>query len=95
MWTAASIAYRIVRGIVNKQSEGKISKYNGLKTYCPRCQEVYVPRQKHLDIDGAYFGTSFSHVLLKVILRDLAVIVVSWFVPKGRACIIYSNNLWL
>lgn len=37
-----------------------------LQTYCPRCQEVYVPKQKHLDIDGAYFGTSFPHVYLKV-----------------------------
>ncbi len=36
-----------------------------VKTYCPKCQEVYVPRQKHLDIDGAYFGTSFANVLLK------------------------------
>jgi hypothetical protein len=27
-----------------------------------------VPRQKHLDIDGAYFGTSFAHVLLKVVI---------------------------
>jgi hypothetical protein len=25
-----------------------------------------VPKQKHLDIDGAYFGTSFPHVYLKV-----------------------------
>ena len=24
-----------------------------------------MPRQKHLDIDGAYFGTSFAHALLK------------------------------
>ena len=36
-----------------------------VKVYCPRCQEVYVPRQKQLDIDGAYFGTSFSNVLFK------------------------------
>ena len=26
---------------------------------------MYVPRQKHLDIDGAYFGTSFANVLFK------------------------------
>jgi hypothetical protein len=26
---------------------------------------VYVPRQKHLDIDGAYFGLSFPNVLFK------------------------------
>ena len=36
-----------------------------VKTYCPKCQDVYVPRQKHLDIDGAYFGTSFCNVFLK------------------------------
>ena len=36
-----------------------------LQTYCPRCQEVYVPRQKHLDIDGAYFGLSFPNILFK------------------------------
>lgn len=37
-----------------------------VKVYCPRCQDVYIPRQKQLDIDGAYFGTSFPHVFLKV-----------------------------
>ena len=36
-----------------------------VKIYCPRCQEVYVPRQKHLDIDGAYFGISFANILFK------------------------------
>lgn len=37
-----------------------------VKVYCPRCQDVYTPRQKQLDIDGAYFGSSFPHVFLKV-----------------------------
>lgn len=37
-----------------------------VKVYCPRCQDVYIPRQKQLDIDGAYFGTSFPHIFLKV-----------------------------
>lgn len=26
---------------------------------------MYIPRQKQLDIDGAYFGTSFPHIFLK------------------------------
>ena len=26
---------------------------------------MYIPRQKHLDIDGAYFGVSFPHILMK------------------------------
>ncbi len=37
-----------------------------VKVYCPRCCDVYLPRQKQLDIDGAYFGASFPHVFLKV-----------------------------
>jgi casein kinase II subunit beta len=27
-----------------------------VKVYCPKCQDVYVPKGKSLDIDGAYFG---------------------------------------
>ena len=37
-----------------------------VKVYCPRCQDVYIPRSKQLDIDGAYFGTSFPHIFMKV-----------------------------
>ena len=47
-----------------------------VKVYCPRCQDVYIPRQKQLDIDGAYFGTSFPHIFLKQ-FPDL--------IPKGPA----------
>jgi casein kinase II subunit beta len=36
----------------------KVSK---LKIFCPRCQEVYVPKFKTVNIDGAFFGTSFPH----------------------------------
>ena len=42
-----------------------------VKVYCPRCQDIYIPRQKQLDIDGAYFGSSFPHVFLKVRERHI------------------------
>jgi casein kinase II subunit beta len=38
--------------------------HNRVKLYCPKCQEVYIPVNKYSDIDGAYFGTSFPHMLL-------------------------------
>ena len=36
-----------------------------VKVYCPKCEEVYYPKQKFQDVDGAYFGTSFPHILLQ------------------------------
>jgi len=35
-----------------------------VKVYCPRCEDVYIPKKKCTDVDGAYFGCSFPHILL-------------------------------
>ncbi|KAJ3106468.1 casein kinase 2 regulatory subunit [Phlyctochytrium planicorne] len=47
-----------------------LSDISGLKPvmlYCPRCEDVYnPPSRRHASIDGAYFGTTFPHLLIQV-----------------------------
>jgi casein kinase II subunit beta len=40
----------------------KVSRF---KVFCPRCEEVYIPKFRSVNIDGGFFGTSFPHHFLK------------------------------
>ena len=36
-----------------------------VKVYCPKCEDVYLPRMKFVDIDGAYFGKSLPIIFFQ------------------------------
>lgn len=45
--------------------QSDIPRTNTVKLFCPRCMDIYYPKYtRHCNIDGAYFGTSFPHLLL-------------------------------
>jgi len=45
--------------------QSDIPRTNTVKLFCPRCQDIYYPKySRHCNTDGAYFGTSFPHLLL-------------------------------
>lgn len=45
--------------------QSDIPRTNTVKLFCPRCLDIYYPKYtRHCNIDGAYFGTSFPHLLL-------------------------------
>lgn len=38
---------------------------NTVKVFCPKCEDIYYPRiDNQCSIDGAFFGTTFPHLLL-------------------------------
>ncbi|KAJ6237173.1 casein kinase ii subunit beta [Anaeramoeba flamelloides] len=39
-------------------------KRDTVKMYCPKCRDLYSPKLRYRKIDGAYFGTTFPHLLL-------------------------------
>ncbi|XP_034709319.1 putative casein kinase II subunit beta-4 isoform X2 [Vitis riparia] len=41
-----------------------IPRSSTVNVYCPKCEDIYYPRSKSQDIDGAYFGTTFPHLFL-------------------------------
>lgn len=52
-----------------------VPRKNSVKIYCPKCKELYFPKlSRHQELDGAYFGTTFAHLLLQTY---------SEFIPKG------------
>ena len=40
-------------------------KHSRVKVFCPKCEDVYIPKKKCEDVDGAYFGPSFPFILMK------------------------------
>ena len=70
-----------------------------VKVYCPRCEDVYMPKKKEHDVDGAYFGCSFPHILLMVrswlrkTYEDLQPLMpYNTYVPKVHGFRIYKKK---
>eukprot|EP01017_Pseudomicrothorax_dubius_P028635 TRINITY_DN3412_c0_g1_i4.p1 TRINITY_DN3412_c0_g1~~TRINITY_DN3412_c0_g1_i4.p1 ORF type:complete len:275 (+),score=37.30 TRINITY_DN3412_c0_g1_i4:65-889(+) len=36
-----------------------------VKVFCPRCEDIFIPKKKCPDVDGAYFGCSFPMFFLQ------------------------------
>jgi casein kinase II subunit beta len=62
-----------------------------VKLFCQRCEDIYSPKStRHGQIDGAYFGSTFPHMLLMVYPQ----LIVPKSVPGGAnsASMGFANN---
>eukprot|EP01139_Manchomonas_bermudensis_P000172 Amastigsp_a165_739.p1 type:complete len:235 gc:universal Amastigsp_a165_739:40-744(+) len=47
--------------------ESDLPRNSTVRVYCPRCEQIYVPRStRQANIDGAYFGTTFAHLVFQI-----------------------------
>ncbi|KYQ96685.1 putative casein kinase II beta chain (CK2) [Tieghemostelium lacteum] len=54
-----------------------------VKVYCPKCNDIYNPKyRRHSHIDGAYFGTTFPHLLLITYPELIPTKTPQQYVPK-------------
>jgi casein kinase II subunit beta len=57
-----------------------------VKLYCGRCEDLYIPKSpRHGSIDGAYFGTTFPHLLFLVYPTLIP--------PKSGPCDLVSSGV--
>ena len=63
-----------------------------VKVYCPKCQEVYIPRMRFVDVDGAYFGSSFPHIFLQTFPELRPSVSAIKYVPKIYGFKIYGKK---
>ncbi|CAG9327610.1 unnamed protein product [Blepharisma stoltei] len=69
-----------------------ILKTSRVKIFCPRCQEAYIPKHKYADVDGAYFGTSFPHILLESYSDFYVLPLATEYIPKIYGFKIYKHK---
>ena len=53
-----------------------------VKVYCPKCEDVYLPRIKFVDIDGAYFGKSFPIIFFQTFPELIPDEAKKLYIPK-------------
>lgn len=63
-----------------------------VKVYCPRCEDVYIPKQKYSDVDGAFFGCSFPHVLLDTYPECVPSPPKTVYIPKIYGFKVYAKK---
>jgi len=63
-----------------------------VKVYCPRCEDVYIPKKKCKNVDGAYFACSMPHILLMTYPELTPLPLTATFVPRVYGFRLYKKK---
>ena len=61
-----------------------------VKIYCPKCEDIYIPKKKIAELDGAFFGKSFPQVFLQTYPDLVPVSGPQPFLPKAFGFKLYG-----
>jgi casein kinase II subunit beta len=53
-----------------------------VKVFCPKCEQIYAPKSKYKELDGAFFGMSFPQYFLQSYPALMSLDVPVPFVPR-------------
>ena len=63
--------------------QGDLPRTHTVKLFCSKCKDIFYPRSsRQANIDGAYFGTTFPHLLLMTYPHLRATAQPTAYVPK-------------
>ncbi|KAL5724548.1 putative casein kinase II subunit beta-4 [Ranunculus cassubicifolius] len=75
------------------QGTSDIPHNGSVKLYCPKCEDTYFPRCKYQNnMDGAYIGTTFSHLYLMTYPSAKPAKPVHIYVPRIYGFKIYKSG---
>lgn len=63
--------------------------------FCPRCHDIFYPKSaKQANLDGAYFGTTFAHLLLMINHSNVPRKVNHNYIPKIYGFKIHKDSMY-
>ena len=72
--------------------ESDVAGQRRARVFCPRCQDIYIPRSRHhASLDGAFFGTTLPHLLLSTYPQLVPTLPSSSYTPRIFGFRIHSS----
>lgn len=74
--------------------QSDVPRQNTVKLFCPKCQDLYYPQsQRHANIDGAFFSTTFPHLLFQTYPELVPSKPTAAYVPRIYGFKIHKSSL--
>ena len=72
-----------------------LPRHHSINLFCPRCHDLYYPKSaRAANLDGAYFGTTFAHLLMMLHPAGMPKKSVQKYIPRIYGFKIHKDSLY-